>query len=199
MAGTAAFRSQKGTTWDGAFRVPMLISWPGHIPEGEYTDGFMTSEDWVPTLMAAATGDTKIKQELLKGKEINGTKYKAHLDGYNQMDMLTKKGPSKRHEFFYYNEQDLNAIRVDNWKVHLKTKTEWTEPAKAWPLGIILDIKADPWERSVDTNGWFLWMKERSWIVPTLQKKIGEYKKSLKVFPPRQKSGGIGMSDNSVK
>ncbi|MGR6831661.1 sulfatase-like hydrolase/transferase [Aliivibrio wodanis] len=199
MAGTASFRGQKGTTWDGAFRVPMLISWPGHIPEGEYTSGFMTSEDWVPTLMAAATGDTTVKQDLLKGKKIGDTKYKVHLDGYNQMDMLTKKGPSKRNEFFYYNEQDLNAIRVGDWKVHLKTKTEWTEPAKAWPLGIILDIKADPYERSIDTNGWFLWMKERSWIVPTLQKSIVEYKQSLKAFPPRQKSGGIGMSDTSVK
>ncbi|MEI6860240.1 MAG: sulfatase-like hydrolase/transferase [Shewanella sp.] len=199
MAGSAQFRGQKGTTWDGAFRVPMLISWPGHIPEGAYTGGFMTSEDWLPTLMAAATGNTEIKQQLLKGKNIGGTNYKVHLDGYNQLDMLTKKGPSKRHSFFFYNEQDMNAFRVDKWKVHLKTKTEWTEPAKTWPLGIILDIKADPYERSIDTNGWFLWMKERSWVVPILQKSVAEYQQSFKDFPPRQKSGGIGMSDNSVK
>ena len=77
----------------------------------------------------------------------------------------------------------MNAVRVDDWKVHLKTKTEWTEPEKAWPLGIILDIKADPYERSIDTNGWFLWMKERSWIVPTLQKSIVKYKQSLKAVP----------------
>ncbi|WP_432452753.1 sulfatase-like hydrolase/transferase [Agarivorans sp. QJM3NY_29] len=195
--GAASFRGQKGTTWDGAFRVPMLISWPGHIPENSYTDGFMTAEDWVPTIMAAA-GDSSIKQQLLKGKTINGVNYKVHLDGYNQLDMLTKDAPSNRHEFFYYNEQDLNAVRVDEWKVHLKTKTEWMAPAKEWPLGILLNIKADPYERSPDTYGWFLWMKEKTWVVPSLQHKIVQYQQSLKDFPPRQKAGGIGMADKSV-
>ncbi|MFA0464735.1 arylsulfatase, partial [Vibrio sp. 10N.261.45.F1] len=80
------------------FRVPMLVSWPDKIPQGEYTDGFMTSEDWVPTIMAAV-GEGDIKQELLDGKELNGERYQVHLDGYNQLDMLTKGEPSQRHEF----------------------------------------------------------------------------------------------------
>ncbi len=197
QAGSASFAGQKGTTWDGGFRVPMLVSWPGHIPEGEYTDGFMTSEDWLPTLMAAV-GEPDVKQELLKGKKINNVNYKVHLDGYNQLDMLTKGAESKRHDFFYYNEQDLNAVRVDQWKVHLKTKTEWVEPAKEWPLGLLLNLKADPYERSPETSGWFLWMKEKSWVLPKLQKHIMDYQKSLHAFPPRQKSGGIGMADKSV-
>jgi arylsulfatase len=196
-SGSASFRGQKGTTWDGGFRVPMLVSWPDKIPQGEYTDGFMTSEDWVPTIMAAV-GDTEIKQDLLKGKELNGQQYQVHLDGYNQLDMLTKGEPSQRHEFFFYNEQDLNAFRVDDWKVHLKTKTEWIAPPEAWPLGMLVNIKADPYERSPDTRGWFLWMKEKSWVLPKLQKAAAEYQKSLKAFPPRQKAGGIGMADKSV-
>jgi len=197
-AGAASFRGQKGTTWDGGFRVPMLVSWPGKIPQGEYTDGFMTSEDWVPTLMAAA-GEPNIKAELLEGKKINGIEYNVHIDGYNQLDMLTKGAPSLRHEFFFYNEQDLNAFRVDEWKIHLKTKTEWKEPAKQWPLGMLLNIKADPYERSPETYGWFLWMKEKTWVVPQLQRAAGKYQKSLMAYPPRQKAGGIGIADKSVK
>lgn len=197
MAGSAQFKGQKGTTWDGAFRVPMLVSWPGHIPAGQYTGEFMTSEDWVPTLMAAA-GEDNIKQKLLNGTKINETSFKAHLDGYNQLDMLTKGEKSLRKEFFYFNETDLNAVRVGKWKVHLKTKAEWVEPAKNWPLGILMDIKADPYERSPETRGWFLWMKERSWAVPIIQKEMAKFQKSMKDFPPAQKSGGIGMSDNSI-
>ncbi|MGB2078184.1 MAG: sulfatase-like hydrolase/transferase [Vibrio sp.] len=198
MAGSASFRGQKGTTWDGGFRVPMLVSWPGHIPENSYTSEFMTSEDWLPTLMAAA-GDTTVKQDLLKGKKVGDETYRVHLDGYNQMDMLTKKGKSKRKEFFFYNEQSMNAVRVGQWKVHLKTKKEWLKAAEPQPLGLLIDIKADPFERSIDSHGWFLWMKERSWVLPTIQKEMAKYAQSLKDFPPRQKAGGIGMSDNSVK
>ena len=99
-AGTAAFRGEKGLTWEGGFRVPMLVKWPAKIPKNQYSSEFMTSEDWVPTLMAAV-GDENLKTDLLAGK--NG--FKVHLDGYNQLDMLTQTGKSKRHEFFYYGEK----------------------------------------------------------------------------------------------
>ncbi|ABV38594.1 sulfatase family protein [Shewanella sediminis HAW-EB3] len=196
-SGAASFRGQKGTTWDGGFRVPMLVSWPAKIPQGEYTDGLMSAEDWVPTIMAAA-GDADIKQDLLTGKKINDETYKVHIDGYNQLDMLTEGGKSNRHEFFFYNENSLNAFRVDEWKVHLKTKTEWIAPADEWPLGMILNIKADPFERSPDTRGWFLWMKEKTWVLPKLLKAVGKHQQSLKAFPPRLTNGGIGMNDKSV-
>ncbi|OEF25897.1 sulfatase-like hydrolase/transferase [Vibrio rumoiensis] len=193
MAGTAQFRGQKGTTWDGGFRVPMLISWPGHIPAGSYTGEFMTSEDWVPTLMAAA-GDTTVKERLLKGTTIDGEQFKSHLDGYNQLDVLTKGGKSERQFFPYYNETSLNAFRVGKWKVNLRTKSEWFAEPQEWPVGMLYDLKADPYERTPDTRGWFLWVKERSWVVPILQKQMMEYQKSLKAFPPAQDAGGIGMS-----
>ncbi|WP_394149367.1 sulfatase-like hydrolase/transferase [Vibrio maritimus] len=196
--GAASFRGQKGTTWDGGFRVPMLVSWPEKLPQGTYVDGMMSAEDWLPTLMAAA-GDTTIKQELLKGKEIEGTKRVAHLDGYNQLDMLANNGESKRREFFFYNETDLNAIRVDQWKVHLRTKTTWTEPAKQWPFGVLVNIKADPYERSPDTTGWYHWMKQKSWVLPEFYQAIGKYQKSLQDYPPVQKGTGVGMGNNTIE
>lgn len=187
-AGTAAFRGEKGLTWEGGFRVPMLVSWPAKIPKDTYTGGFMTSEDWVPTLMAAI-GDNNIKEDLLTGK--NG--FKVHLDGYNQLEMLTDKAESKRHEFFYYGENKLRAFRVDQWKVHLSLKDEWLESATNLDGGLLLNIKLDPFERSPESKGHFLWMKEKSWVLPIFVPYLRKHGKSMKEFPPRQKGTGIGV------
>lgn len=192
-AGTAGFRGEKGTTWDGGFRVPMIVEWNGHIPANSYTDGFMTAEDWVPTLMAAV-GNDNIKEELKVGKNIEGKDYKVHIDGYNQLDMLTSDAPSKRAEFFYYGENSLNAIRVNQWKIHLAIKDEWLKSAEKLDGGLIVNIKLDPFERSVDTHGHLLWMKEKTYILPQITPYIKEFQKSMKEFPPRQKGAGIGMS-----
>lgn len=192
-AGTAGFRGEKGTTWDGGFRVPMIVQWDGHIPAGGYTGEFMTAEDWVPTLMAAI-GNDSIKTELLTGKKIAGKEYKVHIDGYNQLGMLTGKEKSKRAEFFYYGENSLNAIRVNQWKVHTSVKNEWLKGAEKLDGGLVVNIKLDPFERSVDAPGHLLWMKEKSYILPQLVPYIGAFQKSMKAFPPRQKGDGIGVS-----
>ena len=192
-AGAASFRGEKGTTWDGGFRVPMLVKWPNKIEAGQWSGEFMTGEDWVPTLMAAI-GDEDVKEDLLKGKKVNGTEYKVHLDGYNQMDMLTGKGKSKRREFFYYGENDLNALRVDQWKIHLAVKDEWLKAPEKIPAGMIIDIKLDPYERSPETAGHFLWMKEKSWILPQIASPIKAFAKSMQDYPPRQKGSGIGAA-----
>ena len=197
-SGAASFRGQKGTTWDGGFRVPMLVSWPEKLPQGTYVDGMMSAEDWLPTLMAAV-GETDIKEQLLIGKVIDGQKRVAHIDGYNQMDMLANGGESTRNEFFFYNESSLNAVRVNEWKVHLKTKTTWTEPAKAWPFGVLVNIKADPYERSPDTHGWYHWMKQKSWVLPYFYSAIGNYQKSLQEYPPIQKGTGVGMGNDTIE
>jgi arylsulfatase len=196
-AGAASFRGQKGTTWDGGFRVPMLVSWPEKLPQGIYVDGLMSAEDWVPTLMAAA-GDDNIKQQLLQGVQLEGKTQIAHLDGYNQLDMLANGGESQREEFFFYNEGDLNAVRVNEWKVHLRTKTTWTEPAKEWPFGVLVNIKADPYERSPETPGWYHWMKQKSWVLPYFYQTIGQYQQSLEEYPPIQKGTGIGMGNDTI-
>ncbi len=192
MAGTPSFRGEKGTTWDGGFRVPMLVRWPGKIPANAWTGEFMTSEDWLPTL-AAAAGDANVKEKLLEGEKIGERSYKVHLDGYDQTDMLTKPdGKSKRHEFFFFGESDLNAIRVDKWKIHIATKDKWLDATTKIPGGLVVDIKADPFERTPDTGGQFLWMKEKSWILPILAPHIIAFVKSMHDFPPSQKGSGIG-------
>jgi arylsulfatase len=194
MTGSASFRGEKGTTWDGGFRVPMLARWPGRIAPNSWTSGFMTSEDWVPTLLAAA-GDAGVKDDLRKGRSVGGVQVKLHLDGYNQLDLLTKPGAkSARREFFYFAETELTAVRVDEWKIHLAIKDKWLEAAKKLPGGLLLDIKADPYERSPDTGGHFLWMKEKSWIMPLLMPPIHDFMESLHAFPPSQEGTGIGAA-----
>ncbi len=194
MSGTASFHGEKGTTWDGGFRVPMLVRWPGKIAAGSWTGEFMTSEDWVPTLLAA-TGDTNAKEDLLSGRTIGGTTCKVHLDGYNQLEMLTNPdGKSKRREFFFFAETELTAVRIDHWKIHLATKDAWLDATKKLAGGLMIDIKADPFERSPDTGGHFLWMKEKSWIMPELIPPIKAFVQSLHDFPPSQKGTGIGAA-----
>lgn len=201
-AGSAAYRGEKGLTWDGGFRVPMLVRWPGKVAANSWTGEFMTSEDWLPTLMAAA-GNPNVKEELLNGKAVGGQTFKNHLDGYNQLEMLTSKdGKSRRHEFFFFGETNLNAIRVDQWKVHTAVKEHWMEDAKKIPGGLVIDIKADPYERSPETGDHFRWQQQRSWLLPIVQPYIASFMKSMQAFPPSQKgASGIGMATmmNEIK
>jgi arylsulfatase A-like enzyme len=190
-AGSASFRGEKGTTWDGGFRVPALVRWPGRVPAGEWTGELMSSEDWVPTLMAAA-GLPDIKEKLLAGTIVGGQEFKVHLDGYDQTDMLTGQGKSRREEFFFYAETELTAFRVNQWKMHLAIKNEWLKQAEKVPSGLLLDIKLDPYERTPDTPGHFSWMKEKTWVSDQLGGPFMAHLKSLKEFPPRQVGTGIG-------
>ncbi|MBL0089653.1 MAG: arylsulfatase [Ideonella sp.] len=192
-AGTPSFRGEKGTTWDGGFRVPMLVRWPGRVAANEWTDEFMTSEDWLPTLMAAV-GDTDIKDRLLKGTRIGERDYKVMLDGYNQTDMLTGKGKSKRREFFYYAENEFNALRVDQWKLHFQLKNTWLGASEKLDGGMLVNIKLDPFELTPGTGGHLLWMKEKSYLLPIVGAQMQRFGKSLQDFPPRQKGSGIGAA-----
>jgi arylsulfatase len=188
-SGTPSFRGEKGTTWDGGFRVPTFVRWPGRVPANEWTGEFMTGEDWLPTLMAAV-GDTDAKERLLKGARVGEREYKVHLDGYNQLDMLTGKGKSKRREFFYYAETDLNAVRVDQWKVHFTLKNTWLGAPEKLDGAMLIDIKLDPFERTPETGGHLAWMKEKTWLAPVIGPQVVRYMKSLQDFVPRQKGGG---------
>ena len=115
--------------------VPMLVRWPGKVPAGQWTGEFVTSEDWLPTLLAAV-GEAGIGEKLLEGHKSGDRTYKVHLDGYDQLDLITGKGKSKRREFFYFAETQLTAVRVDQWKVHLATKDDWLGEAKKIPGGL---------------------------------------------------------------
>jgi arylsulfatase len=116
--GTIPFRGEKGTTREGGFRVPMMVRWPGTVEPGTVINHFLSHEDWLPTMMAAA-GEPGIKEKLLTGHEANGKTFKVHLDGYDQTELLSGKGPGKRHEIFYFDAAgNLNASRYKDWKVH---------------------------------------------------------------------------------
>jgi len=194
MAGTASFRGEKGLTWDGGFRVPMLVRWPDKIAAGAWTGELMTSEDWVPTLLAAA-GDPDVKDRLLEGMTVDGKTFKNHLDGYNQLDMLTRPGgKSHRREFFFFAETHLDAVRVDQWKIHLAIKNTWLGDIEKIPGGLIIDIKLDPYERTPDTGGHLLWMKEKSWLLPLIAPPLKTFAKSMADFPPSQKGTGVGAA-----
>jgi arylsulfatase len=191
MAGSASYRGEKGTTWDGGLRVPMFVRWPGKVEPDIWTGEFMTMEDWLPTLMAAA-GEPNIKEKLLAGTKIGGRDYKVHLDGYDQTAMLTGKGKSQRREFFFYGENNLNAVRVDQWKLHLALKNSWLGAREVLDGGMIIDIKLDPFERTPETGGHLLWMKEKSYILPVVMPQMMKFQKSMQEFPPRQAGAGIG-------
>ncbi len=113
--GQTPFAQSKGTVMEGGFRVPAMIRWPGKVPAGKVENGIISGLDWFPTFVAAA-GNPNIVEELKKGKKIGDRTYKVHLDGYNQMDMITGKGPSNRHEIFYFGESTLGAVRIDDYK-----------------------------------------------------------------------------------
>ena len=114
--GTTPFYGAKGTGYEGGFRCPAIIRWPGHVPAGKVENGIMSGLDWFPTFVAAA-GNPNIKDELLKGVTLGDRTYKNHLDSYNQMDLITGKGPSARHEIYYFTENNLAAVRIDDLQV----------------------------------------------------------------------------------
>ncbi len=132
---------------EGGMRVPMIIRWPGHIPAGKVENGIMSGLDFFPTL-AAVAGDANIKHELLKGKQLGDKSYKVHLDGYNQLDMLTGKGPSNRHEIFYFAEGTLGAVRMDDWKFRMIDQPGgWLGGTVKLDWPILTNLRLDPFER----------------------------------------------------
>jgi arylsulfatase len=151
--GMTPFKSTKGTVGDGGFRVPAIIRWPGHIRPGSVENGIFSSLDWFPTLTAAA-GNSDITGQLLRGVTLGDRSYKNHLDGYNQMDLLTGSGPSKRHELFYFGGASLGAVRIDDFKF-----TFFAQPY-GWPgekvttdMPTMVNIRQDPFERTPITRG----------------------------------------------
>jgi arylsulfatase len=151
--GMTPFKNTKGTVGEGGFRVPCIIRWPGQVKPGSVENGIFSGLDWLPTLTAAA-GNPNITDQLLKGVQLGDRTYKNHLDGYNQMDLLTGKGPSARHEIFYFGGAELGALRVDNFKF-----TFYAQPY-GWPgekvttdMPSMVNIRQDPFERTPFIRG----------------------------------------------
>lgn len=198
--GTAPFRGEKGTTWEGGLRVPMLVSWPGHIPAGRELNGVQSHEDVYLTL-AAAAGLPNVKQDLLKGTKLNGNDYKVHLDGYDNLDYWTgKTEKSARREILYYDETDLMAIRVDAWKMHIGVKHHgnWFDEKSFPSVPYIVNLLMDPMEKVTPDSEEFQYagrkfVAQKLWAPTAATPFLVEHLKSLQEFPPSQGADTLSM------
>jgi arylsulfatase A-like enzyme len=198
--GMTPFRATKGTVYEGGFRVPALIRWPGKVPSGKVENGLFSGLDWFPTFVAAA-GNANIVDELKAGKELGGTNYKVHLDGYNQLDLLTGKGPTKRHEIWYFAESRLGALRLDDFKYRFIDQPEgWSGPKVEINMPILTNIKQDPFERTPISNllmGAPGYMNEflarEFWRFVYVQQRVGELATTAIDFPPMQKGASFNL------
>jgi len=151
--GMTPFKNTKGTVGEGGFRVPCIARWPGHIKPGTVENGIFSGLDWFPTFLAAA-GNPNITDQLLKGVKLGDRSYKNHLDGYNQMDLLQGKGPSARHELFYFGGPHLGAIRLDDFKfTFFQQPFGWPGPKVTTDMPVLVNIRQDPFERTPNLNG----------------------------------------------
>jgi arylsulfatase len=201
--GSAPYRGEKNTTWEGGFRVPAVVRWPGVIKPGTVINDIFSHHDWLPTLMAAV-GEPDIKEKLKKGHKANGKTFKVHIDGHNQMDLLKGEGPGKRQEFFYVTDDgELSAIRYKRWKVMFSRQDAigfdvWARPLTPLRLPLILDLRADPYEITADqeaTTGHRWWQAENFYALYGAQAVVKPWVESFKEFPPRQAPAKFNVSD----
>ena len=151
--GMTPFKATKGTVMEGGFRVPCIARWPGKIKPGTVENGIFSGLDWFPTMLAAA-GNPNITDQLLKGVKLGDRTYKNHLDGYNQMDLLLGKGPSKRHELFYFGGPHLGAVRIDDFKYQFYQQPQgWPGPKVTTDMPTIVNLRQDPFERTPSIGG----------------------------------------------
>ena len=198
--GYAPFRGEKGTTWEGGVRVPMMVRWPGKIPARSVSNGLQNHEDLFVTL-AAAAGQTDLKERLLKGADIGGTTYRVHLDGHNNLDLWTgQTDQSARKEYFYYDESNLTGVRVGDWKMLFAIKEEglWWDPLVYPSVPFLFNLRMDPMERFDPHSPEWGYMgrklfAEKLWTLIPAQGIIGEHMKSLQEWPPRQRAASLSM------
>jgi len=201
-AAMTPFRSEKNTNWEGAFRVPAMVRWPGHIKSGSVTNEIVHHMDWLPTFLAIA-GEPDIKEKLKQGdvQAISRT-YKVHLDGYNVLPLLTgKTKESPRKEIFYFSDDgDLTALRYGDWKmIFMQQKAEatlraWMEPFVPLRVPIIENLRRDPYERAeITSNTYYDWLLDRAYLLVPAQAYVGEFLTTFQEFPPRQKAASFSL------
>jgi arylsulfatase A-like enzyme len=195
-AGTTPFHGEKNSNWEGAFRVPCFIKWPGHFPAGTTLNGLVSHEDWLPTF-AAIAGASDIKEKLKAGVDLNGRKYKNYVDGYNQLDYLSgKTDKSPRNEFIYLNDAaEVVAIRVGDWKAtYMENRATqlqvWREPFINLRAPMLCNLRRDPFEKAQESaNNYNDWYIDRAFVLVPLQGVASKFLMTLKEFPPTQKPG----------
>jgi len=205
--GTTPFAGAKGEVTEGSFRVPAIVRWPGHVPSGSVSNGIMSGLDWFPTLVAAA-GNPNVTAELLKGKPMGDRTYKVHLDGYDQTDMITGKGPSKRHEVWYFAQTKLGAVRIDNYKYRFIDQPRGWIGAVVYPnMPILTNLRHDPFERmnwpdrgfAEGSIGYWDSFKHEMWRFQIPAKVIADYLPSFVQYPPMQAGASFNVQDLKEK
>ena len=205
--GMTPFKNTKGTVGEGGFRVPCIIRWPGVIKPGTVENQIISGLDWFPTLMAAA-GNPNITDQLLKGVKLGDRTYKNHLDGYNQMDLLTGKGPSKRHEIFYFGGAQLGAVRIDNFKFQFYVQPYgWPGEKTTTDMPLMVNIRQDPFERTPSIRGESLnhlaggymndFFAREFWRFVLVQQYVGKLALTAVDYPPMQDPASFNLE--SVK
>jgi arylsulfatase A-like enzyme len=199
--GTTPFRGEKNTNWEGGYRVPALVRWPGLVqPHIEINDIF-SAEDWVETLVAAA-GDARIKDKLLQGYSVGDKTFKVHLDGYDQRDLLAGKGSDKRREFFYWTDDgDLAGLRYDQYKVVFMEQLAhglqvWMQPLIHLRAPKLFNLRSDPFELADQEAGEYQnWFVEHAFLLVPAQAIVGQHLSTFKDFPPRQRPGSFSIGE----
>jgi arylsulfatase A-like enzyme len=196
--GNTPFRGEKGTTWEGGFRVPCLARWPGVIKPGVVINEIMSHEDWLPTFLAAA-GDADLKEKPLQGIKVGDKTFKTHLDGYNFMPFFkgeTDQGP--RHEIFYFDDNaNLNALRYNNYKISFAwiEGNLFTGRRLTSNVPIVTNLRLDPFERFHDESGMYeRWWGDKLWTLIPAQAIVAQFLGTFKDYPPSQKSGSFDVS-----
>jgi arylsulfatase A-like enzyme len=199
--GISPFRNEKASNWEGAYRVPCAIRWPGVIKPGTVLNDIFSHEDMLPTLLAAA-GDPDVKEKLLKGMKVGAKTFKVHLDGYNLTDALAGKSPSPRKEFFYFNDDgSLVALRYNQYKIVFAEQRAigldvWQDPFVPLRFPKLFNLRSDPFEtadhESIDYGRWRV---DHAFVLVPAQQYVGQFLASFKEFPPSQKPGSFSLDD----
>ena len=205
--GMTPFRNEKNSNWEGAYRVPCVVRWPGHIPAGTVLNGIVSHNDWFVTLLAAA-GVPDIADQLKTGADLSGTEFKVHLDGYNQLSYVTGEvDESPRKHFFYVSDDgDLTAMRFDNWKIvfleqrAVGTLQVWIDPYVELRAPKIFNLRTDPFERAdITSNTYYDWMMSRIFLLVPAQAYVARMLQTLAEFPPRQEPASFSVNKVMAK
>ena len=201
-AAATPFRGEKNTNWEGGWRVPAMVRWPGKIQAESVTNQIVHHMDWLPTFLAAA-GEPDIKDKLVKGDvKAIGRTYKVHLDGYDILPLLTDKTQeSPRKEIFYFSDDgDLTALRYADWKmIFMEQKTQgtfrvWMEPFVPLRVPLMFNLRRDPYERAeITSNTYYDWLLDRAFLLVPAQAYVGRFLATFKEFPPRQKAASFSL------
>ncbi|MEZ8038277.1 arylsulfatase [Vibrio sp. 1F263] len=200
-AGTTPFRGEKNTNWEGAYRVPAMVRWPGKIEPGSVSNEIMHHMDWMPTFVAAA-GDDQIKEKLLKGHTAGDKTFKVHLDGYNFLPYLTgEEEKGRRSEIFYFTDDgDLAALRYNQWKAVFMeqratgTMQIWAEPFVTLRLPKLFNLRMDPYENAdITSNTYYDWLLDHAYMFVPAQAYVGKFLETFAEYPPRQKAASFSL------